>query len=160
MEEYIQLKDENVLKFGIKNANGEPTGEYLEFDLEDIELPLKYQELVEKDKKNRNLLKTKFLVIDKKEDHKREKLFSSNEEEKLKALNVFFKAEEEVYDMFLGKGAVRKLLNGRKFRWTTLQEIDEIIEKVIVPKLDLTMDKIEKKIQEKYSNKKEDNTLE
>ena len=56
--------------------------------------------------------------------------------------------------MFLGENGVQKLLNGRKIGWTTLQEIDEIIEKQIAPHLDLTMDKITDKIRSKYSQKK------
>ena len=53
--------------------------------------------------------------------------------------------------MFLGARGVEKLLNGRKFTWTTLQEIDEIIEKQIAPHLDMNMENITKKVKEKYS---------
>ena len=41
MKDYIQLKKDNILKIGIKNAYGKDTGEYLEFDWEDIDLPLR-----------------------------------------------------------------------------------------------------------------------
>ena len=54
-DNYIQLNKSNIVKLKIKTAEGTETGEYLEFDLEDIELPLKYQELLEKDKKNKFL---------------------------------------------------------------------------------------------------------
>ena len=53
--------------------------------------------------------------------------------------------------MFLGPRGVEKLLNGRKFTWTTLQEIDEIIEKQITPYLDTNMENITNKVKEKYS---------
>lgn len=76
---------------------------------------------------------------------------SKNEEDKLKALNDFFNKEVEIYNMFLGENGVQKLLNGRKLRWTSLQEIDDIIEKQILPHLDLSMTKITDKIKEKYS---------
>ena len=52
--------------------------------------------------------------------------------------------------MFLGPRGVEKLLNGRKFTWTTLQEIDEIIEKQIAPHLDISMKNITEKVKEKY----------
>ena len=39
----IGLKNENILKLEIVNEIGESTGNYLEFDLEDITLPFKYQ---------------------------------------------------------------------------------------------------------------------
>ena len=55
-DNFIQLKKDNVLRLGIKDINGNDTGEFLEFDLEDIELPLKYQELIERDKKNKEQL--------------------------------------------------------------------------------------------------------
>ena len=156
----IGLKNENILKLEIVNEIGESTGNYLEFDLEDITLPFKYQEIIERLKKSRNNLKNQFTIIEKKQDHKGKKLMSSNEEEKLKALNNFYKEQVEIYNIFLGENGVQKLLNGRKLRWTTLSEIDELIEKQIAPQLDLTMNDITKKIKSKYSNKKEDNVLE
>lgn len=156
----IQLKNENILRLEIKTDKGETTGDYLEFDLEDIELPLIYQEILEKLKSSRKKLKEKFLIIDKQKDHKGKKLMSSNEEAKIKVLNDFYKEQIEIYNMFLGENGVQKLLHGRKLRWTTLREIDELIEKQIAPKLDITLNNITKKIKEKYSVKKEDKVLE
>lgn len=159
-QKQIRLKDDDTLKLEIVDSNGVSTGEFLEFQLEDIELPFKYQEIIEKLNKSRQNLKNQFTIIEKKQDHKGKKLMSSNEEEKLKALNNFYKEQVEIYNIFLGKNGVQKLLNGRKLRWTTLSEIDELIEKQIAPQLDLTMEGITKKIKSKYSNKKEDNVLE
>ena len=156
----IGLKNENLLKLEVVDDEGNSTGEFLEFDLEDIELPFKYQEIIERLKKSRQNLKNQFTIIERKQDHKGKKLMSSNEEEKLKALNNFYKEQVEIYNIFLGENGVQKLLNGRKLRWTTLNEIDELIEKQIAPQLDLTMADITKKIKSKYSNKKEDNVLE
>ena len=156
----IGLKNENILKLEIVNEIGESTGNYLEFDLEDITLHFKYQEIIERLKKSRQNLKNQFAIIENKQDHKGKKLMRSNEEEKLKALNNFYKEQVEIYNIFLGENGVQKLLNGRKLRWTTLSEIDELIEKQIAPQLDLTMADITKKIKSKYSNKKEDNVLE
>ena len=156
----IGLKNENILKLEIVDEKGNSTGEFLEFDLEDITLPFKYQEIIERLKKSRQNLKNQFTIIEKKQDHKGKKLMSSNEEEKLKALNNFYKEQVEIYNIFLGENGVQKLLNGRKLRWTTLNEIDELIEKQIAPQLNVTMDDITKKIKSKYSNKKEDNVLE
>ena len=158
MEE-IRLKESNVLKFGIKDANGEDTGNYLEFDLEDIELPLRYQELIEEDKKNRAYLKNQFTIIDRRQDHKGKKLLSANEEEKIKVLNVFYKKQEQIYDMFLGEGGVKKILNGRRLGLSTFDEIDEIIEKYITPKLKVNADDIKKKIMNKYSKGKEEGLI-
>ena len=151
MDNVIKLNKKDTLKLKIQTDEGIDTGEYLEFDLEDIELPLRYQELVEKDKKNKEYLRNQMLIIDKRQDVKGKKLLSKNEEDKIKAINEFFIKEIKVYNMFLGPRGVEKLLNGRKFTWTTLQEIDEIIEKQISPYLDMTMEKITDKIKKKYS---------
>ena len=152
MTEYaIKLNKEETLKLNIFDSEGNDTGEYLEFNLEDIELPLRYQELIEKDKKNKENLRNQLLIIEKRQDVKGKKLLSKNEEDKIRALNNFFMKEIEVYNMFLGPRGVEKLLNGRKFTWTTLQEIDEIIETQISPHLNVNIQKITDKVKEKYS---------
>lgn len=156
----IKLNKDNILRLKIITDKGEETGEYLEFDLEDIELPLRYQELIEKHKKNRDHLKNEFIIIEKREDIKGKKILSKNEEDKIRALNDFFKKETEVYNMFLGENGVQKLLNGRKLGWTSLQEIDEIIEKQIAPHLDINMKSITDRVKEKYSNVVKDEVLE
>ena len=149
-DNFIQLNKSNELRLKIKTDEGEYTGEELVFDLDDIELPLRYQELMEKDKKNKEALKNLFLIIDKRQDVKGKKLLSKNEEDKIKAINEFFKKEIEVYNMFLGERGFEKLLNGRKIGWNTLEEIDEIIEKQITPYLQTNMDDITNKVKEKY----------
>ena len=146
----IKLNKDSILRLKIETSEGEDSGEVLEFDLEDIELPLSYQELIDKDKKNKENLRNQLLIIEKRKDIKGKKLLSKNEEDSVRALNDFFKKEAEVYNMFLGENGVQKLLNGRKLGWTTLQEIDEIIEKQITPYLDINMNKIADKIKEKY----------
>lgn len=148
----IKLNKDNILRLKIETSEGEDTGEVLEFQLDDIELPLRYQELLEKDKKNKDNLRNQFAIIDRKQDVKGKKLLSKNEEDKIQKLNEFFNKEIEVYNMFLGENGVQKLLNGRKFSWTTLQEIDEIIEKQIAPYLDVNIKSLTEQIKQKYEN--------
>lgn len=152
MEHTIKLNNDNTLRLKIETSDGKETGEELIFQLDDIELPLKYQELIEKDKKNKENLKNQMLIIDKREDVKGKKLLTKNEEDKIKAINDFFKKEIEVYNMFLGERGVEKLLNGRKIGWTTLQEIDEIISTQISPYFKTNMDDITKMVKDKYQN--------
>lgn len=149
-DNFIQLGKSDVLRLNIRTADGKDTGEFLEFDLGDIELPLRYQELVEKDKKNKENLRNQFLIIDKRQDVKGKKLLTKNEEDKIRALNEFFLKEIEVYNMFLGTRGVEKLLNGRKFTWTTLDEIDEIITNQITPYVNKNMESITEKVKAKY----------
>lgn len=159
-DNFIQLNKDNILRLGIITADGKETGEYLEFDLEDIELPLKYQELIEQEKKNRTNIKNQLTIIDRRQDVKGKKLLSKNEEDKMKAITEFYKKEAEVLDGFLGEGGVDKLLNGRKLGWTSLQEIDEIIDKQIAPYIESNMQDITKKIKEKYKVSEETEVLE
>lgn len=156
MNNEIKLSKSNVIRLKITTDTGEDTGEYLEFDLEDIELSLRYQEMIERDKKNRDWLQKEFVIINKRQDVRGKKLLSKNEEDKLKAIKKFCDEEVEIYNMFLGENGVQKLLNGRKLGWTSLQEIDEIITKQIVPYFDKTAQDIEKKIMEKYKIEKEE----
>ena len=150
MENDIKLSSSNELRLRIVKDNGEPTGEYLTFDLEDIELPLRYQDMIERDKKNRDWLQKEFVIISKRQDVKGKKLLSKNEEDKLKAVNKFFKEETEIYNMFLGENGVQKLLNGKKIGWSTLMEIDEMIANQIMPHFDKQTKVIEDKIMNKY----------
>lgn len=158
----IQIVKKGLIEFKVVDLEGKETGEKIVFDLGDIELPLKWQELVEQDKLNRANLKNKFLVIDKKQDHKGKKLLSSNEEEKIKAINEFLKKEVEIYNMFLGENGVEKLLYGRKLGYETLSEINEIVMNVIIPKLDLSLKTMKENVKTKYSGifLKEENVIE
>ena len=157
----IQLKrNEDILRLKIIDEDGKDTGNYLEFDLEDIELPIRWQELIEEDKKNRAYLRNQITIIEKKADHKGKKLLSANEEAKIKATQEFYRKEVEIYNMFLGENGVQKLLNGRKLSWNTLTEIDEIITNNIMPKIEVNAENIKKKIMKKYSNVGEEGVLE
>lgn len=150
-DKFIQLEKSDELVLKIRTSDGTPTGESIVIDLEDIELPLKYQSLIIEDKKNKKWLRDEMIIIDKRQDVKGKNLLSKNEEDKIKALNDFFNKEVEIYNMFLGENGVQKLLNGRKLGWTSLKGIDKLIEKQILPYLDISMTNITKKVQEKYS---------
>ena len=84
IDNVIKLNKDNILRLSIQTADEKDTGEVLEFDLEDIELPLKYQNLLEQEKKNRQNLRNQILIIEKRQDVKGKKLMSKNEEDKIK----------------------------------------------------------------------------
>ena len=157
MDNYIQLNKKETLKLGIRDDKGEPTGEFLEFNLGDIELPLRYQEMIEADKKNKSWLRNQLVIIEKRQDVKGKKLLSKNEEDKIKEFNEFYKKEVEIYNMFLGKNGVQKLLNGAPLTWDSLSIIDELIETQIIKYLDLDMKRITEKVKEKYGKFNKEN---
>ena len=159
MKNFIQLKKDNILRIGIKDADDNDTGQFLEFDLEDIDLPLKYQECEERHRKNLQNLKYKLVIINKKEDKKGKKLLSYKEEEKIKAIKEFYLEEMVALDLVLGENGTKKILNGRKPYFSMYEDIDEMLEPIL-PVLKKGFDSIEDKIKQKYQIKEEDNVLE
>ena len=157
--EYIQLKKDNIIRIGIKDSNGVDTGEHLEFDLESVDLPLSYQKCIEMHKKNLSNLKKQILMIDKRNDKKGNKLFSANEEEKIKAIKKFYIDEIKALDLFLGKNGTKKLLNGRAPYYSMFEDIIEMLEPIL-PIIEKGFSKIEKKVIDKYKVMKDDNILE
>lgn len=159
MTDFIQLKKDSILRIGIKDSNGVDTGEHLEFDMEDIELPLRINKCELQHRKNLEYLKMQMVIIGKKEDKKGKLILSLKEEEKLKVLQEFYKREMEALDLFLGPNGTKKLLNGRNPYYSMYEDISEML-KPIMPKLKTNADEITKKIMDKYSPKKEKEVLE
>lgn len=161
MEDFIQLKKDNLVRIGIKDQYGNDTGKKLVFDIEDIELPLKYQEMIERHKKNVSYVNHQFLIISKKDDVKGKKLLSRNEEEKLKVLNEFYKRDMDALDLFLGEGSTQMILDimGRKPYWTMFDDIGEAI-KPIEKILEKNLDETNERIKEKYKLDEEEDILE
>ena len=156
-ESFIQLEENNVFKVAIRDTKGNDTGCYLEFDIEDIELPLRLCECEEAHKRNMKYLKDQFLIIDKKEDHKGKKLLSWKEEEKLKVLQKVYKDEMDALDLFIGKGKTQMILDlmGRRPYFTMYDDIGKLLEPIL-PKLKISVDSIKDKIRAKYSNEETD----
>lgn len=158
MADFIQLKKDNILRIGIRDAEGKETGEHLEFDMEDIELPLKINDCESKHKKNLAFLKSQFIIIDKKEDKKGKFILTWKEEEKIKVLQEFYKREMEALDLFLGDNGTKKLLNGRKPYYSMYEDINDIL-KPILPKLKINVNDITNKIKAKYSNSEDEKNV-
>lgn len=155
MENFIQLKKDNILRIGIKTAEGKDTGEHLEFDLEDLELPLRLNQSGVEHKKNLQQLKMQVQIIEKQQDKKGKQMLSWKEEEKIKAYRDFYKKEMKALDLFLGEGGTLKLLNGRKPYYSMYEDIGEIIEP-IMPLIEQRTQDITNTIKQKYENKQSD----
>lgn len=155
----IRLKEDNIVRIAIETAEGVDTGEVLEFDLEDISLPLRYQECIQKHKENLLYLQNIYGVIDKRPDKQGKKLLSANEEAKIRELQKFVNKEMQALDLFLGENGTKKLLNGRKPYFSMFDDIKEILTPVL-PILDKSASEIDKKIKEKYKDTEENGVLE
>lgn len=163
-ESFIQLKKlDCLLRFGIKDENGNDTGKFLKFNLEQVNYPLKIQECVEMHKKNLQWIKDKLIIIGKQEDKKGKKLLSWKEEEGIKAHEEFYKKEMEALDLFLGQGSTQMILDCYDIEpyYSMFDDIMEMIEP-IMPKLQSNAEYLKKKhedIRKKYSNQEESNVL-
>lgn len=154
--EYINLKErKDILQLGFKDKDDnilkDEKGKevFIEFDLGDIELPLKYNKCINQIEQARKNLKAQFIIIDKKQDHKGKQLLSSNEIEKVKATKQFYKDMEIAMDLFLGQGGTKKFLNGRNPYWEMWDDIDDML-KPYYPKMKLTINDMTDRIKEKY----------
>lgn len=155
----IRLKKRNTLRFKIVTDDGVNTGEYLEFDLDDVEMPLKLNQCDIEHKKNVQYLKNQLLILNKKEDRKGKYLLSWKEEECIKLVRDFYNREMKALDLILGKNGTKKMLNGKAPYYEMYDDISNSL-KPIMPKLETKTDKIIDNIKEKYSSKKEGTILE
>ena len=156
--ESIQLKQDNLFKIGIKNAEGEDTGEIITIDLEDIKLPLRCQESEKMIKDNNRWLQAQRIMIEKRPDKKGKKLLSANEEALLKLVNEYYEKQTKAYELVLGEGAIKKILCGREMYITFFSDLEEQMKK-LRPKLNQNAVDLKEKIKsitEKYGKKDSD----
>ena len=156
--ESIQLKQDNLLKIGIKNAEGKDTGEIITIDLEDIKLPLRCQESEKMIKDNNKWLQAQRIMIEKRPDKKGKKLLSANEEALLKLVNEYYEKQTKAYELVLGEGAIKKILCGREMYITFFSDLEEQMKK-LRPKLNQNAVDLKEKIKsitEKYGQKDSD----
>lgn len=154
--EYIKLKQrQDVLKLGFQDEEGNIVKDkfgnevFIEFDMGDIELPLRYNRCVNEIEQARRNLKAQFIIIDKRQDHKGKQLLSSNEEAKAKAMKKFYAEMEVAMDLFLGQGGTRKFLNGKNPYWEMWDDINEML-KPYKKDMKLTITNMTDRIKEKY----------
>jgi hypothetical protein len=110
MENSIKIEEKNVLRFNVKNSQGEDTGLILKFDLQDIELPLRINNMKKIHEKNKSILKQEFEIINKKENKKGKDFLDWKTEEKIKATRKFYDNDMKALDMLIGQGMTKKIL--------------------------------------------------
>lgn len=154
--EYIKLKNrKDVLKLGFQDEEGNIIKDennrevYIQFDLGDIDLPLRYNKCINLISQARKNLNAQMLIINKKQDNKGKQLLSSNEVLKVKAFKQCYKEMEEAMDLFLGEGGTRKFLNGRNPYIEMWDDISETLEPYM-NKMQLTVEGMEQRIKQKY----------
>lgn len=156
MKDYIQLQEDNVIRLGIKDKEGNITDCVLEFDLEDIELPLRISKCEFEHKKNCQWLKNQFIIIDKKPDKKSETFLDWKTAQKINAYRDFYVKEMDALDLFLGKGKTKEILNifKRNPYYSMYDDIQKMLEPYL-PKFKEVTNDITNKIKQKYGIKEE-----
>ncbi len=162
MNDYLKLKKRDILRIGIKDYDGKAKLDnkgnevYIEFDLEDINLPDNYNKAYKLVQKAMNTLRDTITITNKKEDVASNGIMTKNQELKMQALKKFYRESEEAMNLFLGPNGVDKIFG--KTRYLTMyDDLAEMLEPII-PKIKMNVTNIEKQIKAKYSNK-EDNVL-
>lgn len=163
--EYIKLREsQDIFRLGIMDAEGKIVKDNqgkevcIEFDLADVELPIKYNQCINMIKSAKTELKTKIIVINKKQDHKGKQYLSYKEEQKIKAIKEFYNKAEQAMDLFLGEGGTKKFLNGRNPYWEMFEDLSEALEPYM-SKMKLSLNDMTNRIKDKYSLKDESEVL-
>lgn len=156
MEEYIKIKPKkDMLKLGIMDEKGSVVKDdngnkvYLEFDLADIDLPIRYNKCVAMINEAKKELKMQMIIIDKKQDHEGKGYLTVNQEAKVKAVKNFYKKMEVAMDLFLGEGGTKKYLNGRNPYYEMFDDISEALQPY-ESKFKLTLTDMTERIKKKY----------
>lgn len=155
MNNDIQMKikkSDKILRIPIIDENDKDTGEYLQFDVEDVQTLLNMQECIEQHKKNIAYLKNQEIIIGKREDHEGKKLFTANQEAMAKAIQEFYAREMKAMDLFIGEGKTALILKvmGRNPYISMFNDIEEMLEPIF-PVIKQKYEDYKKEIESKLS---------
>ena len=155
--EYINLQKGSIQRFGIKDSNGNDTGEYIEIDPEDIDFQFRANECQVKHMQNIDELEKEVKEIE--ENCSKEGDFPTERDlARREACKRFLDKEERTIDEFIGEGTTRKLLNGRKPYIFMFNDIVETLSQ-IAPILEDNSKKIIENIRQKYKKNKDEGTI-
>lgn len=143
--ESIRIKKDDVYKIEVND-----NGDYIEFDLLDIELPIKAMNLAKNYKKLYENHSKKIFAISKEYLNNKELLFKK----KYEADKYFFEECRKAFDNFLGEGACQKIF-GDTNRIIMFNELLEQLEPHF-EKMQINVEKIKENLINKYSNSNED----
>lgn len=161
MNEYINQKERNTVKIGIKDDKGnvklDKDGHevFIEFDLEDINLVDNYSKAISMCEKAGTDLKTQIAVINKRKDDKQiNSVITKNEKDRMDALKKYYKTIEDAMNLFLGENGFTKIFGNKRYL-TMLDDLSDMLEP-IMPLLKVNIESIQNKIISKYKTRDED----
>lgn len=130
-------------------------GDTIEFDITDIELPFKLERAQKMAQDAQKWLKSQQVIIAKKQDTaKKGDLMTAKERATLEAYRECFKKMRAAIDEFAGAGASQKIFGDHNY----IEMFNDFMEEMQphFDKMELKGIDIKKKIEEKYSDKAED----
>jgi len=155
--EYIELGKGSIQRFGIKDAEGNDTGEFIEIDPEDIDFSFRANECQIKHQKNIEEVQNKLKEIE--ETCNKEGEFPTEYDKATReACKEFMEKEEKTIDDFIGEGTTKKILNGRKPYMLMFNDIIDTLTQIIPP-LKNTSKTIIQNIKEKYKKNEGNNVI-
>jgi len=155
--EYIALEKGSIQRFGIKDAQGNDTGEFIEIDPEDIDFPFRANECQIRHKNNVEELQARLKEIE--ENCSKDGEFPTEfDNARREAFMDFLNKEEKTIDDLFGDGTTRKILHGRKPYILMFNDIIDVLTQVI-PTMKNTSQKIIENIKEKYKKSEGNNVI-
>lgn len=154
--EYIKIDNKrDILKIGLQDMEGnnildkDGNQAYWEFDVADIEIPLKIARAEEQYYKDTKETKAKLIAVDKKQDSISKAGLSKNEVEKVKLVKEYMKKQVTILETIIGKDGVDKFLNGRDYYIEMFDDIMSALEQIL-PMIEKKRGSIEDRIKKKY----------
>lgn len=156
MQNKLRIEKKDIYQIEVNDK-----GEYIEFDLADINLSFKCMEALESIEKLKKESLMKENIIKKKQDVK-DKYMTRNQKELLKLWKKTFEDMRKAMDKFLGEGACQKIFGDRNY----LEMFDDLVQELKRPReelggkshfdnLNLTFEGMRDRIAKKYDNMKD-----
>lgn len=140
--EKIRINKDDVYRIEVND-----NGDYIEFDLLDIELPVKCLNTAKELKKQQDFYNKKIIALEKEYKDNQELLFVNQ----TKASKDFCNKMRQVFDEFLGEGACQKIF-GNVNRIGMFDELFEQLEPHF-EKIKINLPKVKEKLINKYYQK-------
>lgn len=146
--EKLQVKRENIFKIPIVRIDGVDNNDFIELDIEDISLPFRCIEALEK--RDEILKEAKQM-----QQEMQRKINENNQEEVTKEIlemwNQQYNKLREVFDLFLGEGTCNKIF-GKKNYATMFDDLMDALTPFL-DEFDMSFKNTKRKIEKKYAPK-------
>ena len=146
--EKLQVKRENIFRIPIVRIDGVDNNDFIELDIEDISLPFRCIEALEK--RDEILKEAKQM-----QQEMQRKINKNNQEEVTKEIlemwNQQYNKLREVFDLFLGEGTCNKIFGKKNYATMFDDLMDDL--KHFLDELEMNFKKIKIKIKKKYAPK-------